>query len=129
MTARRNARAGPASAGFTLVEVMVALVVLALGALSIMQVSLSVAVLMQRAGARTQLITAVDNRLESVQARPFGDLRAGTEEDTVVIRGLPYRRRVTIAAPNSRLREIRVEITSPSRGGPRHSAQTLVSRP
>lgn len=114
--------------GFTLVEVMVALVILATGALAVTQLSLSVAVLMQQSTAKTELIAHAENKLEEVQARDFDELVAGTEADTVSVRGRPYVRRITITAPNSRTREIRVELDSDSETL-RYKALTYVSAP
>lgn len=114
--------------GFTLVEVMVALVILATGALAVTQLSLSVAVLMQQSTAKTELIAHAENKLEEVQARDFDELVAGTEADTVSVRGRPYVRRITIAAPNTRTREIRVELDSEGETL-RYNALTYVSAP
>ena len=114
--------------GFTLVEVMVALVILAVGALSLAQVSLSIAALMQQSSAKTELIALAENRLESVQARPFADIDPGVEQDTVPVRGKPYVRRVTITAPNARTRQIAIDLSS-SNEALRYSTQTYVSAP
>lgn len=123
----RDERVGSAG-GFTLVEVMVALVILATGALAVTQLSLSVAVLMQQSTAKTELIAHAENKLEEVQARDFDELVAGTEADTVSVRGRPYVRRITIAAPNTRTREIRVELDSEGETL-RYNALTYVSAP
>ena len=98
--------------GFTLVEVMVALVILATGALALTHLSLSVAMLMQQSTAKTELIALAENRLESVQARDYADIDPGIEEDTVSVRGKQYIRRITITAPNARMREIAVDLSS-----------------
>lgn len=113
----RAGQAGPgarlvSNGGFTLVEVMVALVILATGALAVTQLSLSVAILMQRSTAKTELITHAENRLEAVQSLDYDSIRAGVTEDTVSVRGKPYVRRITITEPNSRMREIRVDLRS-----------------
>ena len=98
--------------GFTLVEVMVALVLLAMGALAITQLSLSVALLMERSTAKTELIMLAENRLEEVQSRDYDEIAVGVSVDTVRVRGQPFVRRMTITEPNPRMREIRVELRS-----------------
>ena len=115
MSAAAGSRVGriPSTGGFTLVEVMVALVILAIGALAVTHLALSVAVLMQQSSAKTELIALAENRLESVQARPYADIDPGVELDTVRVRGTPYIRRVTITAPNSRTRQIAIDLRSP----------------
>ena len=114
--------------GFTLVEVMVALIILAVGALALTQLSLSVALLMQQSSAKTELIALAENRLESVQARAYAALNPGTEQDTVSVRGRPFVRRVTITAPNARTRQIAIDLSSPSESL-RYSTFTYVSAP
>ena len=114
MSARQPGRAKDATStgGFTLVEVMVALVILAVGALALTQLSLSIAVLMQQSTAKTELISLAENRLESVQARDYADILPGVETDTVSVRGKAFIRRITITAPNARTREIVVDLHS-----------------
>lgn len=131
MTRREDARelARASTGGFTLVEVMVALVILAMGALALTHLSMSVAVLMQRSSAKTELIAAADNRLENVQARRYADLRVGVERDTVSVRGIRYERRVTITAPNTRMRQIQIYLHSPVSDALSYSAITYVSAP
>ena len=114
--------------GFTLVEVMVALVLLAMGALAVTQLSLSVAMLMERSTAKTELITLAENRLEEVQSLDYDEIAVGVREDTVRVRGQPYVRRITITEPNPRMREIRVELRSVI-GSLAHSALTYVVEP
>jgi prepilin-type N-terminal cleavage/methylation domain-containing protein len=114
--------------GFTLVEVMVALVILALGALALTHLSLSIAVLMQQSTAKTELIALAENRLERVQARDYDDIDPGTELDTVSVRGKPYVRRITITAPNARTRQIQVDLRS-SQDPLTYSTLTYVSAP
>ena len=114
--------------GFTLVEVMVALVIMAVGALAVTHLSLSVAVLMQQSSAKTELVAFAENRMETVLARPYADIDPGVEQDTVTVRGRPFVRRVTITAPNSRLRQIAIDLRSPYESL-RYSTFTYVSAP
>jgi len=114
--------------GFTLVEVMVALVILAVGALALTQLSLSVAALMQQSSAKTELIALAENRLESVVSRGYVNLAPAVELDTVSVRGRMYVRRVTITAPNARTREIEIDLSS-RQDALRYSTLTYVSAP
>ena len=132
MSIQRGMRghATTSTGGFTLVEVMVALVILAVGALALTQLSLSVALLMRQSGERTELIAAAENRLESVQARPFAQIGPGVELDTLSLHGTRYERRLTITAPNARTRQITIDLRTPSgTGGLSYSALTYVSAP
>ena len=124
-----RSRTAASTGGFTLVEVMVALVILALGALALTHLSLSVAVLMRQSSAKTELIALAENRLESVQSRAYADLRPGTEQDTVRVRGVPYVRRITISAPNARTRLIAIDLRSSVADALTYSTLTYVSAP
>lgn len=130
MSARQAGQTRDAASigGFTLVEVMVALVILAVGALALTHLSLSIAVLMQQSTAKTELIALAENRLESVQARAYSSLVPGTEMDTVRVRGRPYVRRITITAPNARTRQIQVDLHS-TKDPLTYSTLTYVSAP
>ena len=129
MTVSQAGRAKAASTGgFTLVEVMVALVILAVGALALTHLSLSITVLMKQSTAKTELIALAENRLESVQARAYSTIVPGVELDTVSVRGKPFVRRITITAPNARTRQIEVDLRSPN-DPLTYSTLTYVSAP
>jgi len=127
-SATGRAKAHASTGGFTLVEVMVALVILAVGALTLTQLSLSVAVLMQQSSAKTELIALAENRLESVQARGYDAIAPGVEQDTVRVRGRAFVRRVTITSPNARTRQITIDLTS-DEADLTYSTLTYVSAP
>ena len=123
---RRHAR--PSNRGFTLVEVMVALVIMAVGALALTHLSLSVAVLMRQSGEQTELIAVAENRLEGIQARAYADIAPGIEIDTLSLSGARYEERITITAPNARMRKIRIDLQAAT-GDRQYSALTYVSAP
>lgn len=114
--------------GFTLVEVMVALVVLALGVLALTQLSVSIAYLMKQAGAKTELVAQAENRIEEVEAQTFDSINGGTTEDTVLVRGIQYRRTVTVTEPSRRLREVTVALEPLTGSGFTYSTITYVSQ-
>jgi Tfp pilus assembly protein PilV len=107
---------------------MVALMVLAVGALALTQLSLSVAVLMQQSSAKTELRALAENRLASVRARSYADIDPGVEQDTVRVRGAAFVRRVVITAPNARTRQIAIHLSSPGESLT-YSTSTYVSAP
>lgn len=114
------------SHGFTLVEVMVALVVLTLGVLALTQLSVSVAVLMNRAGIRTELAALAGNRLDEVGARAYADVTDGA--DTVNVRGVDYVRSVDVTTTGSNLKEVVVELKPITGSGFSYSTMTYVTR-
>lgn len=120
--------AGLSIRGFTLVEVMVSLVILAVAALALTHLSFSVAVLMRQSGEQTELIAVAENRLEGIQARAYADIGPGIEVDTLSLSGTRYEERVTITAPSARLRKIRIDLQAAT-GDRQYSAITYVSAP
>ena len=114
--------------GFTLVEVMVAIVVLAIGVLALTQLSLSVVVMLNRAGTKTELAAMAENRLEEIGAQGYAGISDGVRQDTVQIRGRNYSRRVTITTPGRRMRQIQVELAPLGGSGQRYSTMTYVAR-
>lgn len=105
---------------------MVALVVLTVGVLALTQLSLSVAVLMNRAGVRTELAALAANRLEEVGARAWADVAAGT--DTVHVRGAGYVRTVQVSLAGRDLKEVVVELEPITGAGFRYTTMTYVTR-
>lgn len=112
--------------GFTLVEVMVALVVLTVGVLALTQLSLSVAVLMNRAGVRTELAALAENRIEEIGTRPYTEV--ADTIDTVQVRGTAYVRRVSVTVSGRNLKEVVVDMEPASGSGITYSTMTYVTQ-
>lgn len=114
-------------AGFTLIEVIAALVIFAVGILMIMRVSGALGTQMRYAGARSEIVALADERLDSIESTPFDSLIAGTQEDTVDVQGWPYLRRTSVFPLTPVLARVEVELVRVDSVGPAHAVTSYTS--
>ena len=96
--------------GFTLVEVVLAMVLLSAGTLGLVHLA-GAALLTSRSGmSATSVGVYAENALEATRDRGFAGTAPGVTTDTLQVRGVRYARTVTIVDRNGRLREIRVDV-------------------
>jgi len=114
--------------GFTLIEVVGALVIFSVGVLMVMQVSGALTTQMRYAGARSELAVLVNEQLDSIESLPFDsvELGAGTVQDTVTVQGWPYERLVVVAIITPILAKIDITF-SPMGSGPSHAVTSYTS--
>jgi len=114
--------------GFTLIEVVGALVIFSMGVLMVLQVSGALGYRMRYAGARSEIAVLANEKLDSLAAEAFASLAAGTTQTNVTIEGISFRRSVTITTMTPVLKRIDVSIT-PNAGyrGPSHSVTSYAS--
>ncbi len=115
--------------GFTLIEVMGALVVFSLGVLAMLSLTGVLSVQLNQAGKGTSVSVEVQNRLDSLQHLPYDSLLPGTAEDTVQFQGEPFLRRHLVTQATPLMREIQVVIAPVDGSGPELTASAFVSRP
>lgn len=115
--------------GFTLIEVMGALVVFSVGVLMVMSLSGALSVQMSRAAQRSKLTFEVQNQMDSLQAQPYDSLLVGATRDTIVLMGKAFIRTRGITQVNFVTRELLVSVEPASGPGPRLAASSFVSRP
>jgi prepilin-type N-terminal cleavage/methylation domain-containing protein len=113
--------------GFTLIEVIGALVIFSIGILMVMQVGGALTTQMRYAGTRSQLVVLANERLDSIEALPFDSVDSGTEEDTVIVQGWPYRRTVTVTGLTPVLARIEVGFARLDGAGPSHAITSYTS--
>ena len=82
-------RRSPGRGGFTLIEVVGALVIFSAGVLGIMRVGSSLTTQLRYSGARSEIVVLANERLDSIESAPFDSITAGTTQDTVTVRNLP----------------------------------------
>ena len=113
--------------GFTLIEVVGAFVIFAVGVLMVIQLSFATSVQMRYAGVSSALALRAAERLDSLEAEPFSSLSPGTVDDTVVVSGLTYDRSVVLTRMTPVL--MRVEVTFEPDGGegPSYQATSYIS--
>ena len=96
--------------GFTLIEVVGALVIFSVGVLMVMDVSGALGTQMRYAGARSELVVRANELLDSIESTPVASLVAGTWQDTATIQGLRYEATLTITSITAVL--VRIEISA-----------------
>lgn len=114
-------------AGFTLIEVVAALVIFSIGVLMVMNLTGTLSLQMRRAAVRSEVAVTGQERLDSMQALDFDSLTVGTTQSSVVIRGRSYLWTVTVSQLNRVLRQAEVTLSPADSLGPRFSGMTYVA--
>jgi prepilin-type N-terminal cleavage/methylation domain-containing protein len=113
--------------GFTLIEVVGALVIFSVGVLMVMRVGSTLTTQMRWSGARSEIVVLANEQVDSVEATPFDSITSGTATDTVTVQGWIYQRTLTV----TRLTPVlgRVEVTFAPVGdlGPTHAVTSYTS--
>ena len=114
--------------GFTLIEVVGALVVFSLGVLMVMNLSGALAVRMNSAALRSRVAVTVQNQLDSLQVEPYESLGTGSSSETIVIMGESYTLTRVILQSTAVIREVQVTLEPVDGSGPELTASTFVLR-
>jgi len=113
--------------GFTLIEVIGALIIFSLGVLMVIQVSGALSTQMRYAGARSALAVYASQVLDSLGAEPFASVALGTSLDTVTVEGADYECTTTVAGLTPLLKRVDVGFASLSGEGPTHAVTSYLS--
>jgi prepilin-type N-terminal cleavage/methylation domain-containing protein len=113
--------------GFTLIEVIGALVIFSVGILMVMQIGGALTTQIRYAGTRSQLVVLANERLDSIEAMPFDSVDAGMVEDMVDVQGWSYRRRITVTVLTPVLARIEVDLARLDGAGPAHAVTSYTS--
>jgi Tfp pilus assembly protein PilV len=114
--------------GFTLIEVVGALLVFSMGVLMVVQVSGALGFRMRYAGARSEIVVNANERLDSLAAEAFASLTPGTTTSTISAEGMTFQRSVTITTVTPLLKRIDVSIAPTAGGeGPTHAVTSYAS--
>ncbi len=119
---------GLSADGFTLIEVIGALVIFSLGVLGVMQLSVTLSVRMERAALRSELAVVGQERLDSLELVDYPNLTVGTTTSSASIRGETYTWSVTVSDSTAILRHVAVSGIPWSGSGPSFSGSTFVDR-
>lgn len=124
---RRVWLSGPAVGGFTLIEVIGALVIFSVGVLMVVQVSGALGARMRQAGQRSALAVFASERLDSLEAVPFASLVPGTTADTFRVEGVDFEARATVTAITEVLKRIDVAVQPLAGPGPSYTVTSYTS--
>ncbi len=126
-TGRHEARRLSAD-GFTLIEVIGALVIFSLGVLMVVLLSGTLSVQMERAALRSELAVVGQARLDSLELVDYAALSAGTTTSWASIRGETYTWSVKVSDSTAVVRHVAVSGIPISGSGPSFSGSAFVSR-
>ena len=113
--------------GFTLIEVIGALVIFSVGVLMVMQVGGALTTQMRYAGARSEIVVLANEVLDSVEAIPLGSVAAGNALDTLNVQGWAYQRSLTVTDLTPVLFRVEVELTAVDSAGPSYAVTSYTS--
>lgn len=113
---------GPARGGFTLIEVIGALVIFSVGVLMVLNLTGALSRQMEVAAKTSVLVVRAQERLDSLEALPFESLTLGSEQETVSIRGADYVFTATVSEVTGVLYRMDISLVPTVAGtGPTHS--------
>ena len=115
------------SKGFTLIEVIAALVIFSLGVLMVIQVSGSVSQRIDWAATASEIVVVAQERLDSLETVPFASLAVGTSVDSITVRNKFYVMTTTVSSFTVLLKQVDISIApGPAVSGPSYSATSFV---
>jgi prepilin-type N-terminal cleavage/methylation domain-containing protein len=121
----RPTRATPR--GFTLIEVIAALVIFSAGVLVVLDLTHSLSREMRLAATTSELVVRAQERLDSLESLSFDSLTVGTVGDTLTIQGVAYQRMVTVSSITGLLYQLDVTVSPVTAGGGPSYAATSYS--
>lgn len=118
----------PRTAGFTLIEVIAALLIFSVGVLMVIQVSGALTQQMQYAARSSEIVALAHERLDSLEATPFDSLASTAELDTLTVDGVPYIRTLFVTPITGMLKQLHVTLYPVVTGaGPVYSVTSYTS--
>jgi prepilin-type N-terminal cleavage/methylation domain-containing protein len=110
--------------GFTLIEVLGALVIFAFGVLMVIQSSGALSTRMGYAARTSEVVVRAHEWVDSLEALSADSLAPGTRSDTVTVGGVPYRREAVVSRRTALRVDLTVSLTPVDGGGPGYTARS-----
>ena len=114
--------------GFTLIEVIGALVIFSMGVLAVVRLAGTLSVQMERASLRSELAFVGQERLDSLELVDYAALTLGTTTSSSSIRGETYDWSVTVSDSTALILHVEVTGIPQSGSGPSFSGSAFVDR-
>jgi len=128
LSARRHKAPGLSADGFTLIEVIGALVISTMGVLAVVLLTNTLSVQMETAALRSELAVVGQERLDSLELVAYPNLTIGTTTSSASIRGETYTWSVTVSDETVVIRQVVVTGIPYSGSGPSFSGSAFVDR-
>lgn len=119
---------GGRRAGFTLIEVMGALIIFSLGVLMTLNLTDSMSEQLARAAIRSEIMARARTSLDSLEAEGFGGVALGSVQRDITVRGRSYRETLQVSSFSPLVIQIIVAVDPVSGArGPSHSLTSYLS--
>ena len=120
-------RRGPARReGFTLIEVIGAVLIFSIGALMVLQITSSLSARTEYAAVGSTINVLGQQRLDSLSVLTFASVSAGSVTDTLTVRGIPYRRQLVVTQTSPLLKRLDLTLSPLTPGWPTFDASTYL---
>ena len=117
--------------GFTLIEVMGALLIFVMGVMMVLRLSAALTTQLDFSGVASELVVIVNEQIDSLAATPFDSLEATTVQSDFKVgaREIEYTKTVTVSLLTPLLYQIEVDVSLKDTlaWGPSYSAQTYLA--
>ncbi len=115
--------------GFTLIEVMGAMVLFTGGVLMVLNLATSLSTQLKRSGMITELSSLVREQVDSLEAEGYAGLTVESTNATLSIRNISYTLTRTVTSYSPLVRQITVTLEPVSGSGPNRGYTTYVAAP
>ena len=121
----------PHHGGFTLIEVIGALLIFVMGVLMVMNLGSALSTQLKYSGITSEIVVVAHEQLDSLAATPFDSLQAQTVEEDFPVgqQEIEYTKTVTVSLVNPLLYKIEVDVslTDTLTSGPSYSVTTYTA--
>lgn len=127
------ARAPLRKSGFTLIEVVAALLTFSMGVIMMLRLTTALSRSMEHSAINSLITVEGQERMDSLSALAYGSLSTGTVQDTITVRGVRFRRSHTVtqcpcsgASGSPLVKKISVLVRQVSGTGPTYTSTSYV---
>ena len=120
-------RAGPVRrAGFTLIEVIGAVIIFSVGVIMVLQITSALSRRTEYAAVGSVINVMGQQRVDSLGVTAYSSVAVGTTYDTVVVRGIHYRRQLVVTQYSPLVKKLDFTLSPTLGSWPTYDASTFV---